>query len=290
MRTRQLEVFHAVYTKGTITEAAKYLHVSQPSVSKVLAHTESQLAFLLFSRIKGRLTPTPEADIIFPKADKIHQDLTQLNLLAKNILQVPSGLIRLACTPTLGIDLVPSLVSKFSSDLPGVDFETHTYHYDEILSHISEGGIDLGLAYEAKNNDEVESIRIMEGRFVVLGSKKFSFPNKTLTYKDLKNIPFIKVEGPLSEKLYSSFSANNFKPNFVTTTDSYLMASSFVENGLGVAVLDEISATSLNHQHKIWELNDSPSCAVYIILPKKSSRAIILENFISFLLSHNYKL
>ena len=115
MRTRQLEVFHAVYTKGTITEAAKYLHVSQPSVSKVLAHTESQLGFLLFSRIKGRLTPTPEADIIFSKADKIHQDLAQLNLLAKNILQVPSGLIRLACTPTLGIDLVPSLVSKFTS-------------------------------------------------------------------------------------------------------------------------------------------------------------------------------
>ena len=48
MRTRQLEVFHAVYTKGTITEAAKHLHVSQPSVSKVLAHTESQLGFLLF--------------------------------------------------------------------------------------------------------------------------------------------------------------------------------------------------------------------------------------------------
>ena len=290
MRTRQLEVFHAVYTKGTITEAAKYLHVSQPSVSKVLAHTESQFGFLLFSRIKGRLTPTPEADIIFSKADKIHQDLAQLNLLAKNILQVPSGLIRLACTPTLGINLVPSLISKFCSELPGVDFETHTYHYDEILSHISEGFIDMGLAYEAKNNDAVQSIRIMEGRFVVLGSKKFSFPNKTLTYKDLKNIPFIKVEGPLSDKLYSFFSTNNFKPNFVITTDSYLMASSFVENGVGITVLDEISATSLNHQHKIWELNNSPSCDVYIILPKTTSRTIILENFISYLLSHNYKL
>ena len=85
MRTRQLEVFHAVYTKGTITEAAKYLHVSQPSVSKVLAHTESQLGFLLFSRIKGRLIATSEADILFLKADKIHNDLEQLKLLSQNM-------------------------------------------------------------------------------------------------------------------------------------------------------------------------------------------------------------
>ena len=51
MRTRQLEVFHAVYTHGSITAAAKYLHVSQPSVSKVLAHTETQLGFT-FSKDK----------------------------------------------------------------------------------------------------------------------------------------------------------------------------------------------------------------------------------------------
>ena len=55
LRTRQLEVFHAVYTQGSITGAAKHLHVSQPSVSKVLTHTENQLGFLLFQRIKRRL-------------------------------------------------------------------------------------------------------------------------------------------------------------------------------------------------------------------------------------------
>ena len=48
MKTRQLEVFHAIYTKGTITEAAKFLNVSQPSISKVLAHTESQLGLTDF--------------------------------------------------------------------------------------------------------------------------------------------------------------------------------------------------------------------------------------------------
>ena len=55
LRTRQLEVFHAVYTHGSITGAAQYLHVSQPSVSKVLTHTEKQLGFLLFQRKNHKL-------------------------------------------------------------------------------------------------------------------------------------------------------------------------------------------------------------------------------------------
>ena len=37
MRLRHIEIFHAIYTTGSITNAAKILHVSQPSVSKVLS-------------------------------------------------------------------------------------------------------------------------------------------------------------------------------------------------------------------------------------------------------------
>ena len=53
MRLRHIEIFHAIYTTGSITNAAKLLHVSQPSVSKVLSHAEYQLGFKLFERIKG---------------------------------------------------------------------------------------------------------------------------------------------------------------------------------------------------------------------------------------------
>jgi DNA-binding transcriptional LysR family regulator len=57
MRLRHIEIFHAVYTTGSITNAAKLLYVSQPSVSKVLAHAELQLGFQLFKRAKGKLIP-----------------------------------------------------------------------------------------------------------------------------------------------------------------------------------------------------------------------------------------
>jgi DNA-binding transcriptional LysR family regulator len=55
MRLRHIEVFHAVYSCGSVTRAAEVLRVSQPSVSKVLAHAEQQLGYALFDRVRGKL-------------------------------------------------------------------------------------------------------------------------------------------------------------------------------------------------------------------------------------------
>lgn len=70
MNLRQLEVFYAIMQAGTVSGAARLLHVSQPNVTRVLAHTEQQLGFALFERVKGRLVPTQEAKALLPEAEK----------------------------------------------------------------------------------------------------------------------------------------------------------------------------------------------------------------------------
>ncbi|STV86800.1 transcriptional activator protein LysR [Klebsiella michiganensis] len=55
---RHIEIFHAVMTTGNLTEAARMLHTSQPTVSRELARFEKVLGLTLFSRTRGRLQPT----------------------------------------------------------------------------------------------------------------------------------------------------------------------------------------------------------------------------------------
>ena len=98
MRLRHIEVFHAIYTTGSITNAAKILHVSQPSVSKVLTHAELQLGFKLFERVKGRLIPTDEAGMLFDEADKIYQQIRSIKNTAQNIKKSECGRIILGIT------------------------------------------------------------------------------------------------------------------------------------------------------------------------------------------------
>lgn len=66
MRLKHIEVFHAVMQTGSVSAAARLLHVTQPAVSRTLQHAELQLGFPLFERVRGRLTPTNEAAALFP--------------------------------------------------------------------------------------------------------------------------------------------------------------------------------------------------------------------------------
>ncbi len=102
MRLRQIEVFHAIYTCGSMTNAAAKLNVSQPSVSKVLAHAEQQLGYRLFDRVKGKLIPTPEAHQLFKHVADVYQDVDRLRHVAKNLKAASVGRIRDAGTPAFG--------------------------------------------------------------------------------------------------------------------------------------------------------------------------------------------
>ncbi len=50
---RHIEIFHAVMTTGNLTEAARMLNTSQPTVSRELARFEQVLELTLFERRPG---------------------------------------------------------------------------------------------------------------------------------------------------------------------------------------------------------------------------------------------
>src|SRR6478672_10752665 len=85
LNLRQLEVFHAIMSCGSLTEAARFLNVSQPSISTVLKHTEKRLGWPLFERTGGRLVATPEAELLFPEVERIFAQLGTLDRVTKDL-------------------------------------------------------------------------------------------------------------------------------------------------------------------------------------------------------------
>ena len=113
MRYRFIEVFYSVFNHGSVTKAAKELNVTQPSVSKILSQSESDLEIKLFERINKRMVPTPEAKILFPYAEKIHNNIENLRRVSRNLISKPEGDLNIAATHALGIDYLPEAISQF---------------------------------------------------------------------------------------------------------------------------------------------------------------------------------
>lgn len=247
MRLRQIEVFHAVYTSGSMTNAASTLNVSQPSVSKVLAHAEQQLGFRLFERTRGKLVPTPEAHALFTHVSTVYQDIDHLRQVAKNLRTAEAGRVRVASTPALGIELLPDAVARFRRRNPGIVFEIETLHLDEMNSALLESRVDIGLGFDPVSIAGLRRKALTKGRFVVIAPPG-EFPDETdgVCVADLCGCPFIGLNsrGPLGRLLSTYIANNDVELDVVAWTETYHVARALVASGAGVAIVDEITARS----------------------------------------------
>lgn len=247
MRLRQIEVFHAVYSSGSMTSAAAVLNVSQPSVSKVLAHAEQQLGYLLFERVKGKLVATPEAHRLFAHALAVYRDVDRLRHVAANLKTGNSGRIRIAATPAFGLELLPKAVATFREKHVDAVFEIETLHLDEMNEALLESRVDLGLAFDAVESSGIETQTLANSRFVVLAPAHVDFSRKkTLRAADLCAHPFIGLNsrGPLGRTLSTYLESVQPELKVVTWTETYHVAKALVACGVGVTIADKITAYS----------------------------------------------
>jgi len=295
MRYRHIEVFYSVFIHGSVTKAAHDLNVTQPSISKILSQSESDLGIKLFERLNKKMIPTQEAKILFPYAQKIHNNLSNFKKVSSNLIEKPQGDLNIAATHALGIDYLPEAISKFSALNSKATFETVTLHYEEIIKQVLELKVDVGIVYDPVPHDDLINQPIINGKFVVIAPQSF-FPNKTeVNIDDIKTQPFIKItdkvgpRGPLGSKLEEYLLKNSLNLNPTFNTETYQVALALVSKGMGITITDKISAESSSHPNiKILELKPDLEFSLEIVYSKSNPLSLINKSFISFLSNFEY--
>ena len=281
MRTRHIEVFNSIYKTGSVTAAAKLLNVSQPSVSKVLAHAEQQLGFRLFERIKMKLVPTPEANILFKHTSVMEDVLIDINQVSERLTEFPVDRVRVSCTPSLGIDFLPNAIAEFKVINPNVDFEISTLHYSYLRNNIKDTSLDLAIAQDQIEDEEIGIIDIKKGAFVILEPLNV----------DRKKLPFIKlsINSPIGRKLNKYIEKEKLNIQSSITSDNFQMAASLVNNGIGYTILDEYTAKACQSVNtKITELNQKLHFNISLMFLKNNPLSISANSFIEFLTEFKY--
>ncbi|MEN5180897.1 LysR family transcriptional regulator [Comamonas testosteroni] len=157
LNMRQLEVFHAIMTTGTISGAALALHVSQPALSRALAHCESRLGYPLFERLGRRLQPTPEALRLHEEARDVYRGLDRLNTLAQRIGQGGMDTLHLACSATFANTLIPQALKQLMRYSPHLRIDFRTATYDELPDYLLSGQADVGISLVESSHPGLKS-------------------------------------------------------------------------------------------------------------------------------------
>jgi DNA-binding transcriptional LysR family regulator len=241
MNARQLEVFRAIMRNGSMTAAAKALHVSQPAVSKILRHFESQLGYTLFERLGGRLLPTMEARLLFDDADRVFREIEAVRLLAVRIREKRVGMLRIGASapPTFGV--LPAALARFQGRHPEVKIILRTLAAQELAETIEIGDVDMGLT--------VSALRLPGMLEEVLGSTEIVavVPEGSA----LATLPYIGPADLVGHRLISygshadvglqldeAFAAAGLKREVAIEVALSVAAAPLVHAGLGVALVD----------------------------------------------------
>lgn len=251
MRLRHLEVFHAVMRAGTVSGAARLLHISQPAVTKVMQHAEAQLGLALFERVHGKFHPTPEARRLFAEVDKLHAELVSIRRLAANLKQGPQQRVRLSVTPALGATVVPSAVARWTRSHSEGHCELATHHTRELVQALILSELDMGLTLHDPQHPGVHAEVLTQAPMMaLLPARGAALRSRAGLHLESLPTNFIGLSpgDPLGLRVTAECEALGLSLNPPVSVQTYQLARQLAEAGVGAAIVDPFTAASANRE------------------------------------------
>ncbi len=253
MNLRQVEVFRAVMSTGSVSDAARLLHVSVPAVSRVLSHTESRLGYALFERVKGRLHPTAEARQLYQEVEQVYAGIRRLGTLAHELGQRRYGLVSIVSSPSIGQQLVPLAIAQFHAQHPEVRVRFHVLSHELLKEQLLARHVDMGISTLPVDHPTLATRPIARSELVCICPWTHPLAGAaSVTVADLLPHELIAYPGdtPLAQLIERLFAAHgDERPRVGIEVGSPQNACALVHAGAGIALVEEFSLQSWPKAH-----------------------------------------
>lgn len=123
LNSDDLRFFYVIAGHSTLAAAARALDITPPSVTQRLQALERRLGVKLINRPSRSISLTDEGALIYSRADRILNELSELQSLIDDRRQVVSGKIRVLAPLGFGNDYVAPLLASYASTHPHMEVE-----------------------------------------------------------------------------------------------------------------------------------------------------------------------
>ncbi|MEP9416057.1 LysR substrate-binding domain-containing protein [Gordonia sp. VNQ95] len=149
MEIRQLQALIAVADTGSVTAAAKVLHIVQPAVTKQIQTLESELGVELFSRSRAGMTINPNGQQVLDRARRV---LRELDRARDDVRSGDSselrGQVTIGLLPSTALLLAPRLVAAAADRYPGIRLRISVGYAGHLATWLDAGDVDVALLFE----------------------------------------------------------------------------------------------------------------------------------------------
>lgn len=254
MELRVLRYFLAVAQEESITGAAEYLHVTQPTLSRQMLELEEELGKKLFRRGSRKISLTEEGMFLRKRAQEIVALVNRTESEFSGPDGSVSGDVFIGGGETDAMRLIARAARKLQARHPQISYHLFSGNAEAVTERLDKGLVDFGIIIEPADLTKYDFLKLpARDTWGVLMRQDSPLAEKSaIRPGDLAGLPILCSRQTMVNNELSGGLGEAFKNlNIVATYNLVYNASLMVEEGMGYALtLDKIIRTS----------GDSPLC------------------------------
>ena len=260
MDIRQLLYFTTIAEEGSISAAAKKLHLSQPPLSYQMKLLEEELHLPLIERSARGIALTEAGRVLYKRAQGI---LELSELTRKEMLAMASGFtgtLHIGTVSSSGASLLGWRIPAFHQKYPQIGFAIHEGNTFELMEMLESGLIELAIVRTPFHNDQLNCLYLSPEPMIAAGAASF-FPagmpsGQPISLELLGHAPVILYRR-FEKILLSLCEQKGITPQVFCIADDARTTLMWAEAGLGVAVVPQSAYRIMPHHNMVYgELSD----------------------------------
>lgn len=286
---QQIAAFKAVMQMGTTTRAALMLNTTQPSISRRIAELQSATGLKLFELHHGRLRPTSEGKLLYRTVQKHFDGLQKIESAVSIMRKSGTGSLRIGCTPTLGLGLLPQVIQRFLRKFPDTYINIQTLSTLQLADYLHQDLCDVALTTGTLDQQDFQPRVIKRSRAVCL--LPLGHPLEDADSVDLQQLRGDRVLSlsdteDITMQIKALLRQGKDTDEFMIETTSSITICALVAAGNGIAVVNPYVAHTFSGQLLVKKLEPAIEIPIQMAMPVHTAPSLLTRHFIDLLLEY----
>ncbi len=244
MNLFQLEYFIVLAETLSYTKASQQLHITQPTLSKLVINLEHSIGSQLFIRNKREVKLTPTGKIFYHEIKKILHAYDSAVKKVKDMENGTTGVISIGLLGTALVHHFPKLIKRFHELHPTIKVNPMDYTYDYIMETLTSGQIDVAILPDIEIDCPPQFFKktVFTDHMCVVLPQNHKFSElKSVSLTMIKDEPFIHMDPKYSRTdhnlIDNIYSQEGYSTNTVYEANSLINMMLMVDCQLGISIL-----------------------------------------------------
>jgi LysR family transcriptional regulator, low CO2-responsive transcriptional regulator len=270
---RQLRLFLALAETGSVSSAARMVHITQPTASMGLKEITDAVGVPLYEVVARKVHLTAMGQALAKTARAISTEWESFEQEVNGVKGLTQGKLRVAVVSTAKY-FIPRILGTFCAKYPQIDISLEVLNRDGVVKRLEENLDDLYIMSQPPLHLDIEDEVFMPNPLLLVASKDHALAKKkNFDISLLKNEKFILREKGSGTRMATDVHLKRlkFKPDVRLELGSNEAIKQAVIGGLGIAVLSRYSLGDKSDQEAvaILKCKDFPiETSWHIVSPK----------------------